>query len=1471
MHKTKQLLLNRIMAVLLVVFMLLPSIPVFAVSGSSVSVGTASGQPGDQVSVTVSVSGNPGIAYLKLKIGYDASQLTLTGATNSGLLTGTFTTSKTTDTNPYVLQWMGAENATGNGVAATLTFQIASNASAGDKEISVSVDECYNESFDDVTLSPSNGKVTVESESTKTLTSISVQTNPTKTTYYIGDSLNTSGLTLKLTYSDGSTENVLTGFTTSGFSSTSAGTKTVTVIYEGFTDTFTVVIKSSETITGTYNDLLSYSITDGEVTITKCVTSASGSLTIPDTIQGYPVRYIKSYAFVNCTSINSLTIPNTVLSIGSYAFNGCTSLKYVYGAEGVHTIAEYAFQKCTALYRVNFGNELAIIGVSAFSGCTGLTTYINFGDKVQIIGGNAFYECTSLKTVSFSDSVTYIGDRAFQGCTALTGIRLGNGIKTVGAFAFENCPISRIENVDLASWCGIDFANSDSVPSGKLIFTETLNEDNLPIPEEVTTIHSYTFYIHSLDVSKKYRAMTIPDTVTLIEEGAINSSTLIYGYRNSAAEEYAETNGNKFIALDGLTKIVISSGPSKTAYYVGDSYSDSGIRLTVYCDNGLTDNSVQSGYKTSGYDMSVAGEQTVTVEYLGLTTTYTINVKKPSVSLSTTSMKLNVGESSELSGTSVPSGKSISWNSSNESVATYSGGKVNAISNGTAVITASFTYNGIEYYGECTVVVTDIDSIAISSQPSKSVYYIGDSLDTSGLAIDLYSSDGSKKTVSSGYTVSGFDSSSAGTKTVTVSYDGLTTTFNVTVKTPIITLSSNSKSMAVGDSSVITATTTPSGQTVTWTSSNTSVATVSGGTITAKASGSATITAKFTYNGITYSKTCSITVEEPVVLTGMTLYTHQLTKTSYYIGDSLNTSGLELYLTYSDGSTEYVTSGFSTSGFSSTTAGTKTITVSYEGFTDTFTVTVKTPSITLSSSSKAMLVGDSSAIIATTTPSGQTVTWTSSNTSVATVSGGTITAKAAGTATITAKFTYNGIAYSKNCSVTVSNPVVTISSISVYTNPTKTNYYIGDSLNTSGLVLRLAYSDGSTETVSSGFTTSGFGSTSAGTKTVTVSYQGKTTTFNVTVNTPSISLSSTSKSMTVGGTATVTATTTPSGQTVTWTSSNTSVATVSGGTITAKSAGTAIITAKFTYNGITYSKTCSVTVANAPSPEPTLSSISIATKPTKTTYEIGESLNTSGLTLKLTYSDGSTETVSSGFTTSGFSSATAGTKTVTVSYGGKTTSFTVTVKATSVPEDSAQLIMSGSDTMAGKEVTLTLAVKNNPGIAGLAISLKYDENVLTLKETKNGGLFSGFTAAKNFAWDESENVTNDGVLATFIFTVAEDAPAGDYNIEVLIRSCTNENLDDVELLTTNGIVSVIDFVYGDSNGDQKIDMKDVVLLRKYITNFDYDTNTSSVNVELGADANGDNKIDMKDVVILRKYITNYDYDTESSTVVLGPQ
>ncbi len=155
---------------------------------------------------------------------------------------------------------------------------------------------------------------------------------------------------------------------------------------------------------------------------------------------------------------------------------------------------------------------------------------------------------------------------------------------------------------------------------------------------------------------------------------------------------------------------------------------------------------------------------------------------------------------------------------------------------------------------------------------------------------------------------------------------------------------------------------------------------------------------------------------------------------------------------------------------------------------------------------------------------------------------------------------------------------IEVTSIKIYNLPTKTTYYIGDTLDTSGLQLKLTYSDGSTKTVTSGFTTSGFSSTSAGTKTVTVSYEGKTATFNVTVKTPTITLSPTSKTLTVGDSSNITATTMPSGQSVTWVSSDTSIATVLGGRITAKTEGSVKITAKFTYNGKEYSSACAIIV-----------------------------------------------------------------------------------------------------------------------------------------------------------------------------------------------------------------------------------------------------------------------------------------------------
>lgn len=160
-----------------------------------------------------------------------------------------------------------------------------------------------------------------------------------------------------------------------------------------------------------------------------------------------------------------------------------------------------------------------------------------------------------------------------------------------------------------------------------------------------------------------------------------------------------------------------------------------------------------------------------------------------------------------------------------------------------------------------------------------------------------------------------------------------------------------------------------------------------------------------------------------------------------------------------------------------------------------------------------------------------------------------------------------------------------------------------------------------------------------------------------TVAVTSVSLDKDSLSFTgTGSSQTLTATVSPSNatnKTLTWSSSNTSVATVSNGVVKAVGFGTATITAKSNND-----KTASCTV-NVKKEEVT--ALAIATQPTKTSYSVGDTLNTAGLTLKATYNNDTVKTISSGFTCNVSKLTSTGSQTATVSYGGKTASFKVSV------------------------------------------------------------------------------------------------------------------------------------------------------------------------------------------------------------------
>lgn len=160
--------------------------------------------------------------------------------------------------------------------------------------------------------------------------------------------------------------------------------------------------------------------------------------------------------------------------------------------------------------------------------------------------------------------------------------------------------------------------------------------------------------------------------------------------------------------------------------------------------------------------------------------------------------------------------------------------------------------------------------LEITTKPTKTIYYVGDTFVKSGLQVTAKYSDGSSKDVTNQVSVSAPDMSTRGSKTVVVSYEGITASFAITVNPINITLTTTMLSIKVGETGKLIAQTTPSGYTVTWSSSNPSIATVSNdGTVTAKATGNATITATIKRGSEPQSATCSVTVttKEPETTT----------------------------------------------------------------------------------------------------------------------------------------------------------------------------------------------------------------------------------------------------------------------------------------------------------------------------------------------------------------------------------------------------------------------------------------------------------------------------------------------------------------------------------------------------------------------------------------------------------------------------
>ena len=147
---------------------------------------------------------------------------------------------------------------------------------------------------------------------------------------------------------------------------------------------------------------------------------------------------ISHRAFVNCTSIRSVTISNTVTEIEGGAFSGCTSLSSVVLFNTLNKIGYYAFADCTSLSRIEMPTSLTEIKDNAFENCTSLSS-VELPDGLSKIGVSAFANCEKLGQINLPTSLVEIKDNTFENCTSLSLVVLPNGLSKIGVSAFANC------------------------------------------------------------------------------------------------------------------------------------------------------------------------------------------------------------------------------------------------------------------------------------------------------------------------------------------------------------------------------------------------------------------------------------------------------------------------------------------------------------------------------------------------------------------------------------------------------------------------------------------------------------------------------------------------------------------------------------------------------------------------------------------------------------------------------------------------------------------------------------------------------------------------------------------------------------------------------------------------------------------------------------------------------------------------
>ena len=382
----------------------------------------------------------------------------------------------------------------------------------------------------------------------------------------------------------------------------------------------------------------------------------------------------------------NVVVPEGIKYIGADAFNAYSTqtpnnmetLKSITLPESLVSIGKNAFQACKALGSITIPKNVSEIGGGAFSNCSSLVTAEILGPVKELTGTTGvFLGCAAMKNVTLPDTLTNIGTGTFNGCASLEKIDLPAGLTEIGREAFNGC----------------ESLKEAVIPSGvteipDYAFTGCLALEKVELPEGITSIGEYAFDLTAendsgdyVNENPKLKSINIPSTVTSI------SGNFLGGVKadGETALIFEGENPPTF-GSDALAGISGEGVNKPTVYYPAEAVDAYTAEDSDLVTNDLVSAPVEGGENNNQYSLTVT--PSATSVYENNTISFTV-------------------------ASTLPKGAVLAVESSNTTVATAALSSdqksvtVTGVKEGTATITVSIKLGDVVLVSESVTVTVD--------------------------------------------------------------------------------------------------------------------------------------------------------------------------------------------------------------------------------------------------------------------------------------------------------------------------------------------------------------------------------------------------------------------------------------------------------------------------------------------------------------------------------------------------------------------------------------------------------------------------------------------------------------------------------------------------------------------------------------------------------------------------------------------